>query len=309
MYTYLKYQPPAVQFLAFLALASGFFLLDVAFSTIFFSDLGPVLVDKNAVVPQELINKVKWLQLSGSVIHFVLPALFFGHYSSPKALSYVGIQKFITPAIFIAAIFLMFCIQPFAGWLGEINAHIKFGSMQKSFEETEAMNDRLFKIFLQMRNVGDLLINLLVLALLPAIAEELFFRGALQKTILRMSGKPWLSILISSVIFALLHNSVFKLLPILTLGILLGTVYYVTRNLWYNITIHFLNNAFAVLSVYYAGKSEVLKKLSGDDMTVPFYAALISLIIAVGIIYFMKKESDKALPEIITNEDNDYLAS
>lgn len=309
MNTYLKYQPPAIQFLVFLALAFGFFLLDYAVSTFFFNDIGSVLIDKNAVVSQGLINKFKWSQVVGSIISFILPALFFGYYSSPKALPYIGVRRIVAPALIIASVLLLVGIQPFVGWLGEINAHARFGTMQKYFEEAEALYNHALEVFLQMKTFGDLLINLFIMALLPAIGEELFFRGSLQKSLLRISKKPWLAILLSSAVFGLLHGTFFKLLPIFTLGILLGTVYHVTRNLWYTITIHFLNNAFAVLSVYYAGRSEILKKLSSDDISVPLYAALVSLVIAVGIIYFIKRKSDEVLPEIITNEDNDYLAS
>ena len=308
MNTYLKYQPPAIQFLFFLALAFGFFLLNYAVSSFFFSDISTILVNKNAVVSTGLINKFKLAQLAGTIISFILPALLFGYYSSPKALPYIGIQKVIAPVLIIASVLLLLCIQPFVGWLGEMNAHTKFGSLQKSFEEMEALYNRALKVFLQMNNFGDLLVNLFIMALLPAIAEELFFRGALQKTLLRMSQRPWLAILMSSVVFGLLHGTFFKLLPIFTLGLLLGTVYHVTRNLWYTITIHFLNNAFAVLSVYYAGQSEILKKLANDEISVPVYSALISLVIGVGIIYFIKRKSDEVLPEIITNDDNDYLA-
>ena len=308
MNTYLKYQPPAIQFLAFLALAMGFFLLDYGISSFFFNDIGSVMLEKNATVSHALINKFKLAQLTGSIISFILPALFFGYYSSPKALPYVGIQKIIAPSVFIASIVLLFCIQPFIGWLGEINAHTKFGSWQKSFEDLEALYNRALKVFLQMNTFSDLLINLFIMALLPAIAEELFFRGALQKTLLRLTRIPWLAITISSAVFALLHGTFFKILPIFTLGLLLGTVYHFTRNLWYTITIHFLNNAFAVLSVYYADNSQILKRLSADDVSVPLYGALISLITALGILYFIKKKSDKVFPEAVTNDDNDYIA-
>jgi membrane protease YdiL (CAAX protease family) len=309
MNTYLKYQPPAIQFLVFLALAFGFFLLNYLVSSFFFTDITTVLLDKNAIVSDSLISKFKLAQLAGSIISFILPALLFGYYSSPAALSYVGVRKIVAPALIMASVFLLFCIQPLVGWLGEVNAHIKFGSLQKTIEEMEAIYSRALQVFLQMKTFGDLLVNLFIMALLPAVGEELFFRGALQKSILRMSQKPWLAILVSSAVFGLLHGTFFKLLPIFTLGVLLGTIYHVTRNLWYTITIHFLNNAFAVLAVYYGGRSELLKKLADDDISVPVYAALLSLVIAIGIIYFIKKQSDKVLPEIITNDDDDYSAT
>jgi hypothetical protein len=60
--------------------------------------------------------------------------------------------------------------------------------------------------------------------------------------------------------------------------------------------------------VYYADRSEILKKLSGDDFSFPLYGAFVSLIIGIGIIYFMKKKSDEVFPAAMTNEDNDYIA-
>ena len=308
MKTYLKYQPPAIQFLAFLALAGGFIILDTAISSFFFGDISTVLLDKNAAVSPALTTQFKWAQLASSTITFIIPALLFGYYSSPKTLPYIGIQQKIDPLLLTFCIVLLFCIQPFIGWLGEINGKINFGSMQQSLLEMEAMYNRALQVFLQMKTVGDLIINLFIMALLPAIGEELFFRGSLQKVLLRISNKPWLAILISSLVFALLHGTFFKLLPIFTLGVLLGVVYHLTRNLWYTIVIHFVNNAFAVLSVYYAGRSETLKKLSGDGFPVQTYEVIISLIIGVGIIYFLMKRSNKIFPVFITNDDNDLLA-
>ena len=307
MNTYLKYQPPAIQFLTFLALAGGFFLLNYGISTFFFNDIGGVLMDKNAIVSQEIIGRFKWAQFAGSLVSFLLPALFFGYYSSPKALPYIGIQRSIAAELFLASVVLLFCIQPFIGWLGELNAHIRFGSLQKPFEEMDALQNRALQVFLQMKTPADLLVNLFIMAILPAVSEELFFRGALQKTLSGLSNKPWLAIVISSVVFSLLHGTFFKLLPIFTLSLVLGTVYQVTRNLWYPITIHFLNNALAVLSVYYADSSPILKRFASDSISVPLYIALVSLLVGLGIIYFIKRKSDKVLPEIITNENNDYL--
>jgi membrane protease YdiL (CAAX protease family) len=308
MKTYLKYQPPAVQFFSFLGLAGAFFILNSVVSTFFFGDIASLLVDKNAVISPNEISRFKWAQLAGSVISFILPSLLFAYYSSPKSLPYVGIQKNASVILLAAAALLLCIIQPFIGWLGEINARATFGSLQKSMLEIEAMYNRVMQVFLQMKSTSDLLANLFIMALLPAIGEELFFRGSLQKALLRLSNKPWFAIITSSTVFALLHGTFFKILPIFTLGVILGIVYYVTRNLWYTILIHFLNNAFAVLSVYYANRSEILKKLSGDDFSVPLYSVVVSLVIGVGIIYFIKRKSDQVLPAVMTSDDNDYIA-
>jgi membrane protease YdiL (CAAX protease family) len=308
MNTYLKYQPPAIQFLTFLAFAGGFFFINYVVSSYFFRDISTALLDKNLVATPELIARFKWAQLVSAVISFLIPALLLGYFSSPKALPYIGVQRHISPVLIVAGIVFLVVIQPFIWWLGVLNAQLKFGTLQKTIEEIEALYARALGVFLQMKLVSDLVINLLIMALLPAIAEELFFRGSLQKVLLRMSNKPWLAILMTSAIFALLHNTFLKIAPIFALGLFLGIIYHVTRNLWYTIIIHFFNNALAVLSVYYADKSDFLKKISDDNYSVPVYSALVSLVIGVGIIFLMKRKSDEVFPKALTDEDNDYIA-
>jgi membrane protease YdiL (CAAX protease family) len=308
MNTYLKYQSPAIQFFSFLGLAAGFFILNVIISNYFFSDLSAILFNKNAPVNPQMINEFKWAQFVSATVSFILPAIFFGYFSSPKAMPYVGIQKHISAIIVVLCVVLLVFIQPFVGWVGNINSKMNFGSLQKTLQEAEAIYNRALEVFLQMKTPADLLVNLFIMALLPAIGEELFFRGALQKVILRLCKIPWLSILVSSGIFALLHGTFFKIIPIFALGILLGTVYYFTRNLWYTITIHFLNNALGVTAVYFSNRSVTISKFANDNITVPFYTAILSLLLVIAIMYFIKKKSDEVLPEIVTNEDNDYLA-
>lgn len=172
----------------------------------------------------------------------------------------------------------------------------------------EAMYERIMKVFLQMHSFADLLFNLFIMALLPAVSEELFFRGAFQKALLRLSNRPWFAILISSAIFALLHGTLLKVIPIFALGLLLGTIYHVTRNIWYTITIHFINNGLALLAYYYGDRSEFLKKISDDNIQVPLYLAFVSAIISIGIVYFIAKKGEEVLPKAMTDEDNDFMA-
>jgi hypothetical protein len=307
MNTYLKYQPPVMQFLAFLALASGCYLLTSFITTVFFSDIIAAITNNNAVT-DDLIPRYKVVQLVSAIGSFLLPALLFGYFSSPEALPYVGVQKSISPVLLLACLFLLVSVQPFVGWLGNLNAKINFGSMQASLQSAEDQRDRVMKVFLNMKSVSALLVNIVVMALLPAVAEELFFRGALQKALLRLSDQPWLAILISSLIFALLHLTVFKVLPIFFLGLLLGTIYHFTRNLWYTIFIHFLNNAMAVMAYYLADRNQAIKRFANDNINVHVLLALISLAAVVALMYFIKKKGDEVLPAIVTNEDNDYIA-
>lgn len=297
-----------MQFLAFLGLAAGFFFLNGILIRFMFSDLAVALADKQATISPALMVQYKWAQVLFFVISFIIPALLFGYYSSPKALPYVGIRKHVSSLLLLVSIVLLVVVQFFVGWLGELNSKINFGSIQKMMQEAEANYNRMISAFLNMRSIADLFVNLLIMALLPAIAEELFFRGALQKAFLRMSNRPWLAILVSTIIFTMLHGTIFKFLPIFALGLMLGTVYHVTRNLWYTITIHFFNNAIGVLAAYYSSKVPWLQKMANDDVSVKWYAAIGSLVLTIGIINFMAQKSNEVLPAHVVDEDNDYIA-
>jgi hypothetical protein len=100
---------------------------------------------------------------------------------------------------------------------------------------------------------------------------------------------PWIAILLSSLFFAFLHLTAFKFLGILILGAVLGTLFYVTRNLWYNIFFHFLNNSIALLTTYYATRSAMLEKLASDKFRVNAFAAITSLAVTIAIFLLIRK--------------------
>jgi len=308
MNTYLKYQPAARQFLAFLGLAAGFFILNGIIITTFFSGIGAALADKQATITPELVVQFKWAQFLGAILSFIAPALLFGYFSSPSPAAYVGLRRHLSILLVLLSIVVLLTIQPLVGWLGEINSKLHFGSLEKMMQDAEASYNRMLQSFLKMGSAKDVVINLVVMALVPAIGEELFFRGALQKSMLRLSNQPWLAILVSSIVFAILHGTVLKFIPIFTLGVLLGTVYHVTRNLWYTIIIHFLNNALAVLAVYFSTRIPFLQKLANDDLSIQWYMAMVSFVISFFIVRFMAYRSNEVLPAAGTDEDNDYIA-
>lgn len=293
MNTYLKYQIPAIQFMAFMGLASGFFLINFVLSSFFFPDIALVLTDETAKVSPSIIAQFKWANTIGAIVSFLIPSLLFGYFSDEKPFNFLGIKKTISPKILLLFLLLIVSIQLLASWLGEWNSHFNFGTMQQQIEKTEAIYSKAFEVMLQMNHIGDLFLNILLMALLPAIAEELFFRASLQKVILRWTNKPWLAIGISSLIFALLHGTFLKFIPILLLGAMLGLLYHFTKNIGYNIFIHFMNNALAVVAVYFADKNEWVKNFSDDKVQVSIVAAIVSLIISVAIIYFIKKMSSE----------------
>lgn len=102
-------------------------------------------------------------------------------------------------------------------------------------------------------SVGSMLVNLLVVALVTAFAEEIFFRGALQNTI-ALKASPYTAIWIVAFIFSAAHFQVFGFVPRLLLGAWFGYLLVWTKSLYVPIIAHTLNNAVVVLFTWLAAR-------------------------------------------------------
>jgi hypothetical protein len=154
---------------------------------------------------------------------------------------------------------------------------------------------------MHMQSRNDLIAILILVALIPAIFEELYFRGGLQKTIKDWSGMPVLSIIITAIIFSAFHFSFFGFLSRMALGIVLGFIFEYTKSIWLSILMHFLNNGIAILSLYLLRNNPQKMNQAMDDNGAPLYLGAIALIF---IIYFLRllknKKSDSLDAEKMT---------
>src|ERR1044071_2595565 len=139
---YLKYQKPQIQFIVFMGLAVGFYYISILLFMFFFNDLTQFLQDKNTALTFEMIARLKWVKFLTAITSFLLPALLFGYFSSPKPFEYIGLRKKFSAVLLLLSMVLLFAVQPFIGWLGHINQAINFGGMQNTLKELEADNAR-----------------------------------------------------------------------------------------------------------------------------------------------------------------------
>lgn len=105
--------------------------------------------------------------------------------------------------------------------------------------------------YLAHNDPGQLFISLFAIALLPAVAEEIFYRAILIDRLTKVGGNKHMAILISALIFAAIHFQPANMLPILFMGLLFGYIYVQTRNIFYSMFIHFLNNGLQIVAMYF----------------------------------------------------------
>ncbi|MBN2747580.1 MAG: CPBP family intramembrane metalloprotease [Bacteroidales bacterium] len=231
---------------------------------------------------------------------FLVPALFYAYLTSSSIHNYYQINKKPDIQQLIMALFLLILSLPFIGILYEWNMKMVLPDFLKSVEnwmiESEKNAKEVTEALLSTDRFGTFFFNLFTFAILPAIGEELVFRGFLMKAFAKKIRNIHLNIFLVSLLFSALHLQFFGFLPRLFLGILLGYLYFWSKNLWIPIFIHFLNNGLTV-TVYYLFNAQLIH--SNPDTigsNTPYYIYLINLLAIVGIVFwFTKKQSSRAL--------------
>ena len=172
---------------------------------------------------------------------------------------------------------------------------------EKMLRDAEATQNAYLRKILVMETPVDLLNMLVVLALLPAVAEELFFRGILQRIFIQMTRRPWIGIIITAIIFSALHGQFLGFIPRMVLGIVLGALYWYSGSLYPGMLAHFLNNAVQIVLVYVS--PEFLEK------EVHFGAGIIagSTLLVVGLTWWMAKITQTSYAEVYDTDDDFHI--
>ena len=203
---------------------------------------------------------MKIAQGLSSIFMFVVPPIVYYYVTRMKHQMYdLGFRKPANPWwLLLIGVVLMFISLPVTNQLTRWNEAMSFGGVFEKLEEYLKMLEETAAAttekMLNVDTIGGLLLNLLVIALIPAVGEELTFRGVLQQGLMRRVKSPHVAILLSAAIFSFIHFQFYGFLPRMFLGILLGYMFYITRSLWTSIAMHFVNNGTAVVLYYLNNK-------------------------------------------------------
>lgn len=206
---------------------------------------------------------MKIAQGLSSIFMFVVPPIVYYYVTRMKHQMHdLGFRKPAHPWwLLLLGIALMFISLPVTNQLTRWNEAMSFGGVFEKLEEYLKMLEETAAAttekMLNVDTIGGLLLNLLVIALIPAVGEELTFRGVLQQGLCRKMN-PHAAIILSAAIFSFIHFQFYGFLPRMFLGILLGYMFYITGSIWTSIAMHFVNNGTAVV-VYYLNHRGIIE--------------------------------------------------
>ncbi|MDP4245166.1 MAG: type II CAAX endopeptidase family protein [Bacteroidota bacterium] len=274
--------------LIFLVLC-GFVLANLV-AVPFFLFSGDASTATGAVAPKSHLSTgmLKIVQTVFTICLFLLPALFFARFVfRGKPLRHLGFRAPANNLFFFLAIITLLLSFPIDEWLGQLNRSIPLTNWMV---ERQQEADKQIADFLQVSSTSDILVNLFVVALLPAVCEEALFRGALQPIMIRSTRSPWTGILITAFIFSACHLQFQGFLPRMALGILLGAIYWYSGSLWVSIAAHFITNAVQVLALLY------YPKYVTQEPYIPIPLAIGSLVLVIVLLMVIRRQSTAKYP-------------
>ncbi len=274
-------KPMPLQFLWLVLICLICFGLAQSFTAVMLNVMG---VDLQSMASGEIdhsaVNAVRFAQIFMTAGAFLVPGLVFS-YMKRGDLSYVGMKLPLILAGILLAGAIAVISFPFLAFTKQINDLLvlpeALAGLEAMMKASEKQAEELVKSMLRMDNIGELMLTLVTTAVMPALAEEVLFRGAIQKMLHEWTKRPHLAIWLTGALFSFIHFQFYGFLPRWFIGILLGYLFYWSGNLWYPIIGHFVNNGAQVLAAYMYD-AELLQTDIETVEQVPFPAVVVSVI-------------------------------
>lgn len=241
---------------------------------------------------------LKLLQFFNALGMFLLPAMIFSQLISSQPHSYLRISTWPKWHVAALIVVLFVAVSPITDALSWLNNSLALPSFLADFERemraAKTASEAMIGNLVVMNNWREFLVNILVLALMPALAEEFFFRGILQRILVDKTGRIHLSVWVTAFAFALMHMQFFAILPLAILGALLGYLKEWTGSLWASILGHFVNNALIVVMLFF---TDFNMAESAQPESPEWLWLAASVAVCAAIVYYLNKTKiAKGLP-------------
>ncbi|MEP6468072.1 MAG: CPBP family intramembrane glutamic endopeptidase [Parafilimonas sp.] len=248
---------------------------------------------QDALLKSENANLSRLLQFVTTFFFMAFPSFIFARIMNQKPFEYIGFNSALSgKQVFIIIGIVLFGLAV-SGALSTVNEMIPISkSAAQYFKGLETEYNKEVLAIADMKTVQDYIVSLIMIALLPAIFEEMLFRGSLQPIMINIFKSPFTGILITSILFSAIHMSYYGFLPRLALGLMIGYLFYFSKNLWLSSIMHFLYNAFGVTQLYALSRQGLLNQNALSDDSFPLYYGLFAAAALYILFIFFKKESE-----------------
>jgi membrane protease YdiL (CAAX protease family) len=240
------------------------------------------------------LTTLRFAQISSQLLTFVFPPILFACLTQAKPMKYLGFNNI--PLWSLIGIAIIYAVMPLNSFISEWNSQITLPESMAEFDKIiKQLAETVQAVLEKMVNVdtfGGLIINLIMIAGLAAFGEGLLFRSVLQPFLIRKCRNVHIGIIITSIIFSMIHFDIYGFFPRLILGMLLGYMFFYSRSIWVPMIMHFVNNATVVVLYYLnnIGATNIDVETFGQTKLLPL---ILSIIIMIALFWFVIRSHNK----------------
>lgn len=244
---------------------------------------------------QQNIPLQKFFQAVQGIGFFIVPCLILGKLFSGNTTHYLKLDRSPKGNQMMLILLIMILSIPFINYISQLNSGIRLpqsmAGAQQYIDETSKTYEKITESFMKVGSIQGLMLNILIIAIIPAIGEEFLFRGVLQRIFSNWTRNPHLGIIIAGFIFSAIHVEFYGFFPRWILGMMFGYFLLWSGSIWVPIIAHFINNALAVVTFYFINKGVLNEKMADIGATSDILPITITSSIFMGIaIYFLYKK-------------------
>lgn len=248
------------------------------------------------------VNQMRLLTMGGQILLMLLPTLIFARYVYPLHITKmlrVHFPNFKEIGIFILGLVILTPLLQSYLFLQNIllETMSAYSPLLKKamslLDELDKMIEQTYGELLKANSLLEASFVIFVVAIIPAVCEEVLFRGFVQKSF-EQKFKPYFSIFITSLFFGMYHFNPYGLVALIALGFYFGYAAYQSDSIFIPMILHFLNNFLAVLAFLVFGSDEMMgTNIKHDGSVIPqiFVFVIMALLFAAFIIYLKKNYS------------------
>lgn len=220
----------------------------------FGSDVLSVLTGEQDLTNPNHIAFLKYMQIVSHFAMFIIPAILFAWLFEGGNVTYFKLNsKFKLIPVLMGGM-VMALMLPLVNYLGELNGNMVLPSGLKGLEnwmkETEEQAEIVIMAFVGQTSTTSFIVNFIMIALIPAIGEELIFRGIILRKMKEWFGNVHVAVIVSAIVFSALHMQFYGFLPRMVLGVILGYMFVWSASLWMPMFAHLVNNGIAVVVAF-----------------------------------------------------------
>jgi hypothetical protein len=242
------------------------------------------------------INVLKLLQFVSALFSFVVPALVIAFVFNKSGMPLLNLKKSPPAWYYLLVPVFMFSLMPLMNiiiqWNESLSLPQSMNGLELKMKSMEESSQSLVKLMISGTTGLDLFVNILFVGMLPALGEELLFRGVIQKHLGEWVKNPHISIFLAAFIFSFIHFQFYGFVPRLMLGMIFGYLVYFSGSLWPAIFAHFFNNTMAVIAMHFTNTGALSTDANSfGTQTGDIYFVIFGLVLALasGFILFRKK--------------------